>query len=197
MMTLRPRIGILGGSFNPVHLGHIQLADYIVQTTPLTAVWLMLSPRNPLKQYPADMPTDARRMDMLRIAAEASHRLEATDIELSMPRPSYTIDSLRRLRSLHPDADFSLVIGSDNWLVFEQWRDWQSIIAEFSPVIYPRPGYPVDPDTLPAGVTLVSAPMLDISSTQLRQAIASGLDMNLFLPAGVMDYILTNNLYRL
>lgn len=196
-MTPRPRIGILGGSFNPVHLGHIQLADYIVQTTTLTAVWLMLSPRNPLKQYPADMPTDAQRMDMLRIAAEASPRLEATDIELSMPRPSYSIDSLRRLRSLHSDADFSLVIGSDNWLVFEQWRDWQSIIAEFSPVIYPRPGYPVDPDTLPAGVTLVSAPMLDISSTQLRQAIASGLDMNLFLPAGVMDYILTNNLYRL
>lgn len=196
-MTPRPRIGILGGSFNPVHLGHIQLADYIVQTTTLTAVWLMLSPRNPLKQYPADMPTDAQRMDMLRIAAEASPRLEATDIELSMPRPSYSIDSLRRLRSLHSDADFSLVIGSDNWLVFEQWRDWQSIIAEFSPVIYPRPGYPVDPDTLPAGVTLVSAPMLNISSTQLRQAIASGLDMNLFLPAGVMDYILTNNLYRL
>lgn len=197
MMTPRPRIGILGGSFNPVHLGHIQLADYIVQTTPLTSVWLMLSPRNPLKQYPADMPSDAQRMDMLRIAAQASPRLEATDIELSMPRPSYTIDSLRRLRSLHPDVDFSLVIGSDNWLVFDQWRDWQSIIAEFHPVIYPRPGYPVDPETIPDGVTLVSAPMLDISSTQLRQAIASGLDMNLFLPAGVMDYILTNNLYRL
>ncbi|MDE6383175.1 MAG: nicotinate-nucleotide adenylyltransferase [Paramuribaculum sp.] len=196
-MTLRPRIGILGGSFNPVHLGHIQLADYLVQTTQLTAVWLMLSPRNPLKQYPADMPSDEQRMDMLRIAAEATPRLEATDIELSMPRPSYTIDSLRRLRSLHPDVDFSLVIGSDNWLVFDQWRDYRSIIDEFSPVIYPRPGYPVDTDSLPEGVTLVSAPMLDISSTQLREAIAAGLDMNLFLPAGVMDYILTNNLYRL
>ncbi|MDE5801010.1 MAG: nicotinate-nucleotide adenylyltransferase [Paramuribaculum sp.] len=196
-MTLRPRIGILGGSFNPVHLGHIQLADYLVQTTQLTAVWLMLSPRNPLKQYPADMPSDEQRMDMLRIAAEASPRLEATDIELSMLRPSYTIDSLRRLRLLHPDVDFSLVIGSDNWLVFDQWRDYRSIIDEFSPVIYPRPGYPVDTDSLPEGVTLVSAPMLDISSTQLREAIAAGLDMNLFLPAGVMDYILTNNLYRL
>ncbi|MDE6782904.1 MAG: nicotinate-nucleotide adenylyltransferase [Paramuribaculum sp.] len=196
-MTLRSRIGILGGSFNPVHLGHIQLADYLVQTTQLTAVWLMLSPRNPLKQYPADMPSDEQRMDMLRIAAEATPRLEATDIELSMPRPSYTIDSLRRLRSLHPDVDFSLVIGSDNWLVFDQWRDYRSIIDEFSPVIYPRPGYPVDTDSLPEGVTLVSAPMLDISSTQLREAIAAGLDMNLFLPAGVMDYILTNNLYRL
>ena len=196
-MTLRPRIGILGGSFNPVHLGHIQLADYLVQTTQLTAVWLMLSPRNPLKQYPADMPSDEQRMDMLRIAAEATPRLEATDIELSMPRPSYTIDSLRRLRSLHPDVDFSLVIGSDNWLVFDQWRDYRSIIDEFSPVIYPRPGYPVDTDSLPEGVTLVSAPMLDISSTQLREAIAAGLDMNLFLPAGVMDYIHTNNLYRL
>lgn len=194
---MRPRIGILGGSFNPVHLGHIQLADYLVQTTDISEVWLMLSPANPLKQYPAAMPTDAQRMEMLSIAAQSSPRLRATDVELSMPRPSYTIDSLRRLGTLYPDVEFSLVIGSDNWLIFDRWRDYLSIISEFHPVVYPRPGYPVDAATLPPEVTLADAPMLDISSTRLREAIASGLDMNLFLPAGVMDYITAHHLYRL
>lgn len=196
MSDPRLHIGIFGGSFNPVHIGHLLLADYLAQTIPLHAIWFMLSPQNPLKRYPSSMPSDADRLAMLRIAAEQSPRLQVTDVELDMPRPSYTIDSLRRLRELHPHTRFSLIIGSDNWHIFHQWKDYQTIIREFTPVVYPRPGYEVDPLSLPPEVTLVDAPLIDLSSTAVRDFIARGVDVSLMLPAGVADYISRKNLYR-
>lgn len=190
----RIQTGVLGGSFNPVHVGHLMLASYLAQFTDLDEVWLMLSPANPLKVRTDDV-TDCQRLAMLRIACEGHRGVIECDVELTMPRPSYSIDSLSRLSELHPDRDFRLIVGSDNWLIFDRWRAYEEIIRRFRPIIYPRPGYPVDASTLPVGVTMVNAPVADVSSTFIRSAIAEGKDMGAFLPAGVAGYIEENGLY--
>lgn len=195
MSRVSEHIGILGGSFNPVHIGHIMLADYIAQFTDIDRVLLMLSPRNPIKENPEQLVADRHRLEMLRLATEGNPRLEPCDIELSMPRPSYSIDSLDRLQELNPDRRISLIIGSDNWLLFNRWREHEAILKRYSPVIYPRPGYDIDPSSLPDGVKLVNAPVVDLSSTFIRDAIAAGKDMTEFLPRGVAEYIRNNNLY--
>lgn len=197
MTEYRPkRIAILGGSFNPVHIGHMILADYIAQFTDVDAVWLMLSPLNPLKAADTALADDSHRLEMLRIATRHTSRIAPCGIELSMPRPSYTINSLRELAELHPETEFRLLIGSDNWQIFDRWYRHADIIREFSPIIYPRPGYFTDPQSLPAGVTPVNAPTVDLSSTFVRQSIAEGKDMTLFLPPGVAEYIHNNHLYN-
>ncbi len=196
MSLAKEHIGILGGSFNPVHIGHIILADYIVQFTDITQVWLMLSPLNPLKENPEQLISDRHRLKMLRIATERNPRLKPCDIELSMPQPSYSINSLNRLQELHPDKKFSLIIGSDNWLVFDRWRSHEEILRNYAPIVYPRPGYDIGAKALPENVTLVNAPTLDISSTFIRKAIAEDLDMQNFMPKGVAEYIQKNGLYR-
>lgn len=196
MYPHKEHIGILGGSFNPVHIGHIILADFIVQRTDISQVWLMLTPLNPLKANPEELISDSHRLEMLRIATKGNPRLLPCDIELSMPQPSYSINSLNRLQELHPNKQFSLIIGSDNWLMFDRWRSYEEIIKNFSPIVYPRPGYNIGIHTLPQNVTLVNAPTLDISSTFIRDSIALGFDMQNFLPKGVAEYINQNGLYR-
>lgn len=195
-MIRKRKIGVLGGSFNPVHVGHILLADYLVQFSTLDEVWLMLSPLNPLKVHDGNnMVSDSLRLDMLEIACSGHAGIIPCAIELTMPRPSYSIDSLGLLSSRYPECEFHLIIGSDNWNIFDRWRDWQTIIRRFRPIVYPRPGYPVDSASVPEHVTLTEAPVFDISSTFLRKAIAEGHDMELFLPSGVWEYIKSNKLY--
>lgn len=196
MIPKHEHIGILGGSFNPVHTGHLMLADYIAQFTDITRVMLMLSPLNPIKENADELIEDSHRLEMLRIACDGNPRLMPCDIELSMPRPSYTINSLNRLQELYPDSRISLIIGSDNWLVFDRWREHEQIVRCYSPVVYPRPGYPVESLTLPPEVSLVEAPTVDISSTFIRKSIREGKDMTNFLPPGVADYIRANGLYK-
>lgn len=189
------KIGILGGSFNPVHIGHTMLASYLAQWTDLDQVWLVLSPLNPLKNA-GDLAPDRQRFDMLRLAAEGSDCVVPCDVELSMPVPSYTIDTLQTLRRMYPDDDFCLIVGSDNWAVMDRWRDPQTIIREFGIMIYPRPGYDVDSRSLPPNVELVHAPVCSLSSTMIRDAIASGRDVNYFVHPRVYEYIRQHKLYN-
>lgn len=186
-------IGILGGSFNPVHVGHMILASFLSQWGYVDEVWLTLSPRNPLKD-PSELIPDLKRLAMLNIAVKGSDNIDICDIELSMPRPSYTIRTLELLRERNPDKKFKLIIGSDNWRNFDRWREPQKILDEFGVIVYLRPGYPVDKSNVD-GLEIANAPLLDISSTFVRQAISRGRDMNYFLPAGVYKYIKDNKLY--
>ncbi len=186
-------IGILGGSFNPVHIGHMILASYLSQWGYVDEVWLTLSPRNPLKD-PSELIPDLRRLAMLNIAVKGSDNIDICDIELSMPRPSYTVRTLELLRERNPDKKFKLIIGSDNWRNFDRWREPQKILDEFGVIVYLRPGYPVAKSNV-EGLEIANAPLLDISSTFVRQAISRGRDMNYFLPAGVYKYIKDNKLY--
>lgn len=187
-------VGVMGGSFDPVHIGHLMVASYLAQTAGLDSVWLSLSPANPLKagSHPA---SDAHRMAMLRMAVDGSSLLRAIDTELTLPRPSYTLQLLETLHREHPGIKFKLIIGSDNWLVFDRWRAHDEIISRYGVIIYPRPGYDIAPPVHP-NVTLVDAPTVSLSSTLVRDCISRGLDMSCFLPHGVYEYIKTNNLYE-
>lgn len=187
-------VGILGGSFNPVHVGHLMLASYMQQFGGMDEVWLMLSPLNPLKANPEELIPDITRLRMLELAVGETKGILVNDIELSMPRPSYTINTLRYLAKRYPRHQFKLIIGSDNWKRFNEWKDYEEIIDDFGVVIYPRPGYPLG-TIYDAGVEVVNAPTADISSTFIRRSIARGKDMKFFLPQGVNDFIKTNNLY--
>lgn len=186
-------VGILGGSFNPVHIGHMMLASFLTQWGYVDKVWLTLSPRNPLKS-PADLIPDMKRLNMLSIAAKGARDIEICDIELSMPKPSYTINTLELLRVRYPENKFKLIIGSDNWQVFDQWREADRILEEFGVMVYRRPGYPVE-NIHVDGLEVVNAPMVNISSTFIRDAIARKRNVNYFLPQGVYKYIQDNKLY--
>jgi len=187
-------IGILGGSFNPVHAGHMMLASFLSQWGYVDEVWLSLSPRNPLKE-PGELLPDMKRLAMLNIAVKGSTGIDICDIELSLPKPSYTINTLEVLRERYPEYKFKLIIGSDNWRIFDQWRASDRILDEFGVIVYLRPGYPVERRHID-GLEVVDAPMMNVSSTFIRNAIARGRNMNYFLPTGVYKYIIDNRLYK-
>lgn len=181
-------IGFFGGTFNPVHKGHIALSSWLRESFGLREVWLSLSPQNPLKDSRHLGATDAQRFEMLQLACEGIPGLKAWAGELDMPRPSYTIDVLNSLADLKP----TLIIGSDNWLLFPRWHKYKEILEKFSVIIYPRPGYDVN-ELLPSNVAFAKeAPMMDISSTQIRTDISNNLNQ---LPPKVADYIIKHNLY--
>lgn len=187
-------VGIFGGSFNPVHKGHVMLAQFLSQSQYLDEVWLTLSPQNPFKES-NDLLDDNHRLAMLHIATEGVEGVGVCDIELSMPRPSYTINTLAKLSQQYPENEFRLVIGGDNWNLFDRWKDYQRIIDEYGVVVYPRPGYELKP-IRDKNVVIVEAPLADVSSTVIRDEIVTGKDVSDMLHKGVWDYIKKNNLYK-
>lgn len=188
-------IAVYGGSFDPPHSGHAMIASCVSQAEGIDALWLMVSPRNPLKTE-SELTEDRHRLEMTRLLAGPCRNVEASDFEFNLPVPSYTLTTLRTLREQYPGDSFILVIGSDNWLDFNRWRDTESIINEFGVLIFPRPGYPVDPTTLPKGVRLLrDTPVSEISSTFIRGWVEAGNDPVYLVPPAVADYIRRNRLY--
>lgn len=188
-------IALMGGSYNPVHIGHMMVADYVRQVADIDEVLMCVSPLNPLKIGNGDLAADSDRMAMLQIACRNRSGISPCDIELTMPRPSYTIDTLKALRKRYPDAKISIIIGSDNWLVFNKWRASHEIIEQFGVIVYPRPGYEIAKGEQPENVTIIEAPTVDLSSTFLREKLKEGFDMSVFLPSGVLNYIKKEKLY--
>lgn len=187
-------IGIFGGSFNPVHNGHIMLAQYLAQHSHLDEVWLTLSPQNPLK-ISNSLLDDNHRLAMLNLAIERYPLLKVCDIELEMPRPSYTINTLDELSRRYPNYRFNVVIGGDNWNIIDRWKDYQRIINEYGVVVYPRPGYELS-STNYSNVVVVDAPLADISSTEIREAFANGKEARHLIPQKVAEYIIKHDLYK-
>lgn len=189
------KIAIFSGSFDPIHTGHAMVANYISQYCGMDEVWLLPSPLNPLKSAtpPAD---DDQRLEMCRIVARKCASVKASDFEFSLPKPSYTYRTLSLLKETYPEHSFFLVIGSDNWLIFDRWKNYEDIIKEFGILIYPRPGFEINSE-LPASVRLLSdAPQALISSTFIRHGIRDGKNMNYFLDPEVSEYIKTHRLYE-
>lgn len=166
-------IGIFGGSFNPVHRGHVALAEQLLQKKGLEAVWLMVSPQNPLKPAEGLMP-DSLRLEMLKAAVEGHPGLVASDYEFHLPKPSYTWHTLDRLSSDFPDKRFVLLIGGDNWEHFDRWYRHDDILARWPVIVYPRPGTILPEGELPEGVSVVDAELMDISSTEIRRRLKTG-----------------------
>lgn len=189
------KIGVFGGSFDPIHSGHAMVANYAAQWLGLDEVWLMVSPLNPLKQdsLPA---SDIHRLRMAEIVADKCAGVTVSDFEFVLPKPSYTARTLRELQKAYPQHEFLLIIGSDNWLEFDKWKDTDMILSNFEIIIYPRPGYDVDENTLPKGVTLAEeAPQALISSSFVRKSVKERKNLNFFLPPEVFEYIKDKKLY--
>lgn len=178
--------GIYGGSFNPIHNGHLAIARTMVEQGEVDEVWLMVSPQNPLKQS-ADLLDEQQRLDMTRRAVEKVQHVTACDYEFRLPRPSYMWHTLQSLSRDYADREFCLLIGADNWAVFDRWYHAEDIISHYPIRIYPRRGYDIDTQRLPASVKLVDTGLYDISSTMVRERIAKGEDISGLVPECIRD----------
>ena len=191
------RIGIFGGSFDPIHTGHAIVAQYIISSGAVDRLWFMVSPVNPLKADKVRQVADTDRLRMVEMVSRPMEGVETSAFEFSMPKPSYTIDTLNALQEKFPNDEFCLIIGGDNWEVFGKWRNSKEILDKYHVFVYPRLGYKVDiPNELKDRVTLIDAPVIELSSTQIRERLAKGQSVRYYVPDQVLDYIERKHLYR-
>lgn len=186
-------IGIFGGSFNPIHMGHIRLARQIRKAAALDEVWFMVSPLNPFKKAAADLLDDRLRLGMARQALIGEEGLVASDYEFHLPKPSYTWSTLQHLSETYPDRRFALIIGADNWLAFDRWARPDFILAHYPILVYPREGYAIT-QSLPRGVRLINTSRYPESSTEIRRRVRAGEDITGLVPARIEA--LVNRYYR-
>lgn len=182
------KIGLFGGSFNPIHNAHIALASTIRNIMALDEVWFLVSPQNPLKKA-TDLLDENTRYELTALALEGEEGLKASNYEFHLPRPSYTWNTLQHLTADYPDCTFYLVIGGDNWNKFSKWAHHEEIIANHHIIVYPRPGCKIDTESLPSTVHVVDTPLMDISSTMIRERIRCGEDISEYVPYAVAAYI--------
>ena len=190
------KIGIFGGSFDPIHIGHAIIAQHIISSGAVDRLWFMVSPVNPLKADKVRQVSDTDRLRMVEMVSRPMEGVETSAFEFTMPRPSYTIDTLNALQAKFPDDEFYLVTGGDNWQIFNKWHNSEEILAKYHLLIYPRLGYEVIiPDNLKDRVTLVEAPIIEMSSTEVRERLANGQSVRYYVPDEVLGYIERHHLY--
>ena len=176
-------VGIFGGSFNPIHTGHIALAKSLCEKAGLDEVWFMVSPMNPFKKAATDLLDDQLRLEMVKKALEGEPQLQACDYEFHLPKPSYTWHTLQAISLDFSDIRFTLLIGGDNWAAFDKWYHHDDILAHYPIVVYPRKDS--DIGEVPEGVTIVETPLLNISSTEIRHHIAKGESIHGMVPESI------------
>lgn len=197
-------IGLLFGSFNPIHVGHLIIANVMAENTDLKKVWFVVSPQNPFKPSKG-LLHEFDRYDMVKAAIADNYKLEASDIEFHLPRPSYTIDTLTHLTEKHPGKSFKVIIGEDNLVNFEKWKNYSQILDGYGLYVYPRLAGSVGQS--PAGVTnselkrhpnvkMVEAPLLDISATYIRSCIRDNKSIRYLVPEAVEQMIRSKQFYR-
>lgn len=194
-MTAAPaRVGLLFGSFNPIHVGHLILANHFATRTDLDAVWLVVSPQSPFKVGEELLP-EADRLRLVQLAVADNPRLAASDVEFTLPRPSYTIGTLDALRAQHPATEFVLLMGGDNLPGLPRWKAADRLQQELDIYVYPRPGYAL-PAPLPPRVRVEEAPLLDISATFIRQSLRAGYSVRYLVPDAVERDIQANGYWE-
>lgn len=188
------KTGIYGGSFNPIHNGHIALAKAFLRLAALDEVWFVVSPQNPFKVND-HLLDDRWRLRLTKAALQGETRLMANDYEFHLPKPSYMWHTLQSMSREYPDREFTLLIGGDNWTTFHRWYHADDILSHYSLAVYPRKDNPIDTATLPPNVQLINAELLDISSTEVRHRITKGQDISHLVPPRVAELITKNHLY--
>lgn len=190
------KIGLFFGSFNPIHIGHLVIADVMADQTDLDQVWFVVSPLNPFKSS-SSLLHEFDRFKMVELAIAENYKFRASDVEFNMPKPSYTADTLAYLSDKHPEHDFKLIIGEDNLLHFHKWKNYESILNNFGLYVYPRPQ--VDKSKIKVqhqSIVYVDSPMLDISATFIRKSIRNEHSVQYLLPGPVVDYIRMKKFYQ-
>ena len=187
--------GLYFGSFNPIHIGHLAIANFMIEFSDLEQLWFVISPQNPLKEKKS-LLKDYHRLEMVRLAVEADERFRASDIEFRLPTPSYTIDTLAYLEEKHPGREFQLVMGTDGLRTFHKWKHADLIIEKYHRLIYPRPGTEIETASRLPNATIVDAPLMEISSSFIRKAILEGKDVRHLMPVKAYQYMREMHFYE-
>ena len=189
------KIGLFFGSFNPIHVGHLIIANSMLMNSEMDEVWFVVSPQNPLKER-GTLLADYHRLAMVRRAVEDNYKLRACDAELHLPIPSYTVLTLAHLGEKYRDKEFCLIMGSDNLNGFDRWRNYEYILEHYKIFVYPRPGYDGGKFANHPNVTIVDVPMMDISSSYIRSQIQQGHDVRYMLTEPVYKYLTEMHFYE-
>lgn len=188
------KIGLLFGSFNPVHIGHLIIANYMANHTDLKQVWLVVSPQNPLKKY-GDLINTYDRLEMAKLATDNAKNIKVSDVELRLPQPSYTIDTLAHLKEKYPEYEFAIIMGSDNLGTLHKWKNYKLILRDYRIYVYPRPGYENAEFANHPSVTITMTPLMELSASFIRKSLAEKKNVQYFVPDSVLEFIESKNLY--
>jgi len=189
------QIGLFFGSFNPIHVGHLIIAQYIINTQTIEEIWFVISPQSPFKKK-ADLSSNEHRLEMVKLATAKNSALKASSIEFNLPTPSYTINTLEVLKEKHPDFNFSLIMGSDNLQHFHKWKRYEEILENYKLLVYERPNYFSDAFNAVESVLQLDGPLLNISATYIRSLLKDSKSALYLLQDAVNLYIVENNLYK-
>ncbi|NOT74852.1 MAG: nicotinate-nucleotide adenylyltransferase [Cyclobacteriaceae bacterium] len=194
-MTPSQKIGLFFGSFNPIHMGHMIIANIMAENTDLTKVWFVVSPQNPFKPAKG-LLHEFDRYDLIKAAIADNYKLEVSDVEFHLPKPSYTVDTLAVLTEKHPGKTFKVIIGEDNLTNFEKWKNHEHILNEFGLYVYPRPDVTNSDLKRHPNVKMVDAPLLNISATYIRQCLQSNKSVRYLVPEPVEQMLRLRNFYK-
>jgi len=189
------KIGLYFGSFNPIHIGHLAIANYMAEYSDLDQIWFVVSPQNPFKQK-SSLLSDYHRLELVNRSIENYTKLKASNIEFGLPKPSYTIDTLTYLKEKFPANEFSLIVGSDNLKSFSKWKNYELILQNHDLYVYPRPGFKDEEVQLDGNIHLVNAPLMEISSSFIREAIKNKKEIPYFMPEAAYSYLKEMHFYE-
>jgi nicotinate-nucleotide adenylyltransferase len=189
------KTGLFFGSFNPIHIGHLAIANYVVEFTDIEQVWFVVSPHNPLKKK-AGLLADYHRLSLVREAIDEDSRFKVSNIEFKMPQPSYTIDTLAYLQEKYPEREFALIMGSDGLETFHKWKNYEDLMHRYKRYVYPRKGTDINKLKNTENCIFIDAPLMEISSTFIRNSIREGKDIKYFLNEKVYKYIKEMHFYE-
>jgi len=192
------KVGLFFGSFNPIHIGHLILANYILENSDMAELWFVVSPQNPFKDKKT-LLSDHNRLDMVQLAVKNYPKMRVSNVEFSLPKPSYTIDTLTYLKEKYPDHSFALIMGEDNLKGLPKWKNSDKLIEDYQIIVYPRlfEGEKQEKEYLKhENVTMINAPIIELSATEIRNMIKNGKNVRPMLPPEVFEYLDGSNFYK-